>query len=432
MSNLAIQADNLSKKYQIGLATRHDTLRDHIAHGVRTLLRRNGRLSAAGAERSAPSNTIWALKDTSFEIHQGDVVGIVGRNGAGKSTLLKILSRITEPTSGSAKIFGRVGSLLEVGTGFHPELTGRENVYLNGGILGMRKAEIAHKFDEIVAFAEVEKFIDTPVKHYSSGMHVRLAFAVAAHLEPEILLIDEVLAVGDVVFQKKCLGKMGEVATEGRTILFVSHNMAAIADLCQTAMWIDGGRLRAFDAANKVVAEYLRTYATGQPSWQRPKSAPVNPKATLLSARVLSKDGLPASIIEFAETFSIEINYSVLRPIMGCTVAYRLRNGEGTTIMVSSERDSTELESQVREIGTYHAACRIPGGLLRQGPYFLTVGVYIEGSEMIERFENILSFEISAVDCPAADGRAGVIAPVLEWNVNFDGNPETALLPQQI
>ena len=232
MSDIAIRVENLSKQYTIGRAReRHDTLRDALA-GV---FRRNG---SGGA-----TETFWALKDISFEVKRGEVVGIIGRNGAGKSTLLKVLSQITEPTSGRAEIHGRVGSLLEVGTGFHPELTGRENIYLNGAILGMRREEIARKFDEIVAFSEIEKFLDTPVKRYSSGMYVRLAFAVAAHLEPEILLVDEVLAVGDAAFQKKALGKMGDVVHEGRTVLFVSHNMNAVQRLCKRALLIDRGNL---------------------------------------------------------------------------------------------------------------------------------------------------------------------------------------------
>ena len=232
MTDVAIRVENLGKRYRIGTAQqRHDTLRDALMHNLRSTLhwpRRNGHANS--------SDTFWALKDVSFEVKRGEVVGIIGRNGAGKSTLLKVLSRITDPTEGSVDMYGRVGSLLEVGTGFHPELTGSDNIYLNGAILGMKRAEIIRKFDEIVAFAEVEKFIDTPVKHYSSGMYVRLAFAVAAHLEPEILLVDEVLAVGDAEFQKKCLGKMGQVAKEGRTVLFVSHNMGAIGSLCNTGI----------------------------------------------------------------------------------------------------------------------------------------------------------------------------------------------------
>src|ERR671919_1077671 len=257
MSNIAIRVDGLSKRYKIGLATRrHDTLRDQITDGLLSIFRSNGHSSTPGVQRSASSDTIWALKDISFEIKHGEVVGFIGRNGAGKSTLLKVLSRITEPTSGRAEIYGRIGSLLEVGTGFHGELTGRENVYLNGAILGMKKSEIDKKFDEMVAFSEVEQFIDTPVKRYSSGMQVRLAFAVAAHLEPEILIVDEVLAVGDAEFQRKCLGKMHDVTRQGRTIIFVSHNISAVRSLCDRAIWLEKGRLLFDGDTDEAVERY--------------------------------------------------------------------------------------------------------------------------------------------------------------------------------
>jgi lipopolysaccharide transport system ATP-binding protein len=249
MSNVAIQVEQISKRYKIGVL-RHDTLRDRLAHGFTTLLNRNG-------NEDVPPSELWALQDVSFEVKHGEIVGIIGRNGAGKSTLLKIISQITEPTQGRIEIYGRVGSLLEVGTGFHPELSGRENIYLNGAILGMTRQEINRKFDEIVAFAEVEKFLETPVKRYSSGMYVRLAFAVAAHLEPEILVVDEVLAVGDVAFQRKCLGKMGEVANEGRTVLFVSHNMAAVQTLCARGILLRHGTVWVDADINDTVSAYL-------------------------------------------------------------------------------------------------------------------------------------------------------------------------------
>src|SRR4030042_137295 len=260
MTDIAIRVEDLGKRYRIGTAPeRYKTLRDTIVAGVNAPIRRLRR--GTSATSSNPASTIWALRDISFEVHQGKVLGIVGRNGAGKRTLLKILSRVTEPTEGSAEIHGRVGSLLEVGTGFHPELTGRENIYLNGAILGMHRAAIDKKFDEIVAFAEIEKFLDTPVKRYSSGMYVRLAFAVAAHLEPEILLVDEVLAVGDAAFQKKCLGKMENVSTrEGRTVLFVSHNMPSIGNLCGQAIQLSDGKVsitgRAIDVVHHYMAEF--------------------------------------------------------------------------------------------------------------------------------------------------------------------------------
>jgi lipopolysaccharide transport system ATP-binding protein len=262
MSDIAIQVEDLNKRYRIGQRESYAALRDVLANAVSGTRRRVSSVvrgsSPNRAEAHEPSEEyIWALRDVSFEVKHGEILGIIGHNGAGKSTLLKILSRITKPTSGQVVVYGRMGSLLEVGTGFHPELTGRENIYLNGIILGMKKAEVNRKFDEIVAFAEVEKFLDTPVKRYSSGMYVRLAFAVAAHLEPEILIVDEVLAVGDAAFQKKCLGKISDIATEGRTVLFVSHNMNAIQRLCPRSILLAGGRLISIDDTPDVVSKYL-------------------------------------------------------------------------------------------------------------------------------------------------------------------------------
>jgi lipopolysaccharide transport system ATP-binding protein len=268
MTDISIQVENISKMYNIGLAQqRHDTLRDQLVDLISTPFRKRGKAEQDG--------TFWALRDVSFDVMQGEVLGIIGRNGAGKSTLLKLLSRITEPTSGKAIINGRVGSLLEVGTGFHPELTGRENVYLNGAILGMHRSEITEKFDEIVAFAEIDQFLDTPVKRYSSGMYVRLAFAVAAHLEPEILLVDEVLAVGDIEFQKKCLGKMDDVAKLGRTVLFVSHNMNAIQRLCSHTIFLEKGELIEKGPTRDVVSRYVSSnfYSTAPKEWISLKDA---------------------------------------------------------------------------------------------------------------------------------------------------------------
>ena len=313
MSAVAIRVENLSKQYRIGARLeRYATLRDRLAEALAAPFRRDGR-------RSPESDTIWALKDVSFEVQRGEVVGVIGRNGAGKSTLLKILSRITKPTSGRAQIHGRVGSLLEVGTGFHPELTGRENIYLNGAILGMKRAEIERKFDEIAAFAEVEKFIDTPVKHYSSGMYVRLAFAVAAHLEPEILLVDEVLAVGDVAFQKKCLGKIGDVAREGRTVLFVSHNMHVISQICQRAILIEHGEKIVDGQPSDTIAWYLNEYRNSLPgtrvdAWNigmRPrlffKQGWVNDKP--LPAEVIVEAGKPVHFRILGDTGGQAVNH---------------------------------------------------------------------------------------------------------------------------
>src|SRR5271168_2799450 len=270
MTMLAIRVEGLGKRYRVGERERYLALRDLITRAFRAPFSRNG------ARRSV--DYLWALRNVSFDVKQGEVVGLIGRNGAGKTTLLKLLSRITRPTTGFAEIRGRVGSLLEVGTGFHPELTGRENVYLSGAILGMRKREIGRKFDAIVAFAGVERFIDTPLKHYSSGMQTRLAFAVAAHLEPEILLVDEVLAVGDLQFQKKCLGKMQEVSDTGRTIVFVSHQMNQIRRLCERVLWIDGGEIRRQGPTAEVSAAY-EAAGSGQPELRARSDAP-NVKAS--------------------------------------------------------------------------------------------------------------------------------------------------------
>ncbi|MDP2725935.1 MAG: ABC transporter ATP-binding protein, partial [Dehalococcoidia bacterium] len=310
MSDVAIHAENLGKLYHIGQRERYKALRDTLADMIYAPVRRIRSSSRDSAAKTGNGdNTIWALKDVSFDIESGEVVGIIGRNGAGKSTLLKILSRITEPTEGFAEINGRVGSLLEVGTGFHPELTGRENIYLNGAILGMRKTEIDRKFDEIVAFAEVERFIDTPVKHYSSGMGVRLAFAVAAHLEPEILLIDEVLAVGDAAFQKKCLGKMEDVAKGGRTVLFVSHNMASIVNLCPRAILLDAGKVVMDGYSRDVVQHYIATApgASGEVVWDDPTQAPGNDIVRLHAVRIF-QDGIdgPTADVDIAKEVIIQ------------------------------------------------------------------------------------------------------------------------------
>ena len=290
MNNIAVRVSDLSKLYRIGgRKARYKTLRDSFTDGIAAPFHRvAARFRRTNGESSSGDDTIWALKQVSFEIKEGELVGIIGRNGAGKSTLLKILSRITEPTTGFAEIRGRVGSLLEVGTGFHAELTGRENIYLNGAILGMKKAEIDQKFDEIVAFAEVDKFIDTPVKHYSTGMYLRLAFAVAAHLEPEILIVDEVLAVGDANFQKKCLNKMDTVGKQGRTVLFVSHNMMAITRLCERAILLEDGKVLADGPAHEVVSEYMNSGLRIGPvrEWAERMKAPGGAVVRLLAVRV--------------------------------------------------------------------------------------------------------------------------------------------------
>ena len=329
MADTVIQVENLGKKYILGHQqeghSRYVALRDVISDGARSVVRR---LRHPGKRLPRPNQEeFWALKDVSFEVKQGEVVGIIGRNGAGKSTLLKILSRITEPTEGRIKLRGRVASLLEVGTGFHPELTGRENIFLNGAILGMSRAEINRKFDEIVEFAEVSRFLDTPVKRYSSGMYVRLAFAVAAHLEPEILVVDEVLAVGDAAFQKKCLGKMGDVAKqEGKTILFVSHNMAAVNRLCGQGIWIEKGQIYQIGMTGDIVNSYLSSNAEveGEFLWNNLELAPGNEKIKLIAIRVLNNRNQVCSKISSSESFSIQLEYEVLSPLKGARIGFFL------------------------------------------------------------------------------------------------------------
>ena len=310
MTELAIRLDGISKLYELGTGDRYKALRDTLSSLVTAPLRALRR----GGDRTRP-DTLWALRDLTYQVQRGEVVGVIGRNGAGKSTMLKILARITEPTSGTAEIHGRVGSLLEVGTGFHPELTGRENIFLNGAILGMRRTEIRGKFDEIVQFAELERFIDTPVKRYSSGMYMRLAFAVAAHLEPEILLVDEVLAVGDAEFQRRCLGRMEDLSASGRTVVFVSHQMQAVAQLCDRAIWLDHGQVEREGPASDIVAEYLQAgYGAGsRRDWTDRSTAPGDDLVRLRSVRVV-QDGEERAAVDVREPVGIEIRIEVLRP----------------------------------------------------------------------------------------------------------------------
>ncbi|MCK5449060.1 MAG: ATP-binding cassette domain-containing protein, partial [Gemmatimonadetes bacterium] len=336
MRDTAVRVSGLSKQYHIGaVRERFPTLRDQLSDALIAPFRRASKLLRGQATGAAElDETIWALEDISFEVGRGEVVGIIGHNGAGKSTLLKILSRITEPTTGYAEIHGRVGSLLEVGTGFHPELTGRENIYLNGAILGMRRAEIVRKFDEIVAFAEVERFIETPVKHYSTGMHLRLAFAVAAHLEPDILVIDEVLAVGDAAFQRKCLNKMEDVSEHGRTILFVSHNMAAVTRLCERTLLLNHGHLIADGPSHEVVGAYLHTGmgTTAVREWSDLELAPGGDIARLRAVRIRTSTGDISEAVDIRQAVGLEMEYEVLEPGRKMMPSMILINDEGVEL----------------------------------------------------------------------------------------------------
>jgi len=419
MSDIAIHAQDVSKQYHIGKKrNRHGTLREALSEAVISPLRRVRDVVSGNAFAAANvKEQIWALKDVSFEIKKGESVGLIGRNGSGKSTLLKVLSRITEPTAGYADIYGRVGSLLEVGTGFHHELTGRENTYLNGAILGMRRTEIDRRFDEIVAFSEIEKFIDTPVKHYSSGMYLRLAFAVAAYLETEILLVDEVLAVGDARFQRKCIGKMDEVAKQGRTIVFVSHNIGAITRLCDRCLWLDGGFLKLDGPSSSVAAEYLEATSEGRSSWLNP-DPPQHDDVQIRSARLLLLQRETSSV-DFNSEFEIEIGYTITKSVRQLEVVARVTDAQGNIIWTSWDTDNTSWRGRVREPGAYISRCEVQPGLLRPGRYTVSVaaigGHHQGGSEPY--YESVLAFDVSPIGYPLNKERMGIVTPVLEWSI---------------
>jgi len=394
---------------------------------------------ASAAVRSKKRDEIWAVKDVSFEMPAGEVLGVIGRNGAGKSTLLKILSRITEPTEGIAIIRGRVGSLLEVGTGFHPELTGRENVYLNGAILGMRKREIERKFDEIVAFAEVERFIDTPVKRYSSGMYVRLAFAVAAHLEPEVLLVDEVLAVGDTAFQKRCLGRMGEVAREGRTVLFVSHNLIAVRTLCERAILLRDGRLAADGTPAEAIDAYLGAarVSKAETVWGDAAGAPGNELFRLSAVRIRNTEGLPAARLWSNQPFDIEVEYRNLveGARLGATVV--LFNEENVLVFGSLSNTEPRWHGRPLHVGIFRSTCRIPGDLLAEGGYTVSVIVWTNNYASSHREDEVVEFEIELDPAFRDDylgSWPGILQPRLEWTTDYLGDEAASptVLPEAV
>ncbi len=418
MSEGVIQVDNLSKKYILSHQqegrSRYKSLRETISDGTKAL----GKKLLKPPDKKIYNPTreeFWALKDVSFEIKQGDRVGIIGRNGAGKSTLLKILSRITEPTTGCISIKGRIASLLEVGTGFHPELTGRENIYLNGAILGMSKAEIKRKFDEIVTFAEVEKFLDTPVKRYSSGMYVRLAFAVAAHLEPEILIVDEVLAVGDTQFQKKCLGKMEKVGQEGRTVLFVSHNLTAVKQLCTRALLLHQGKNIMLANSEQVINAYLQTetFNVLERTFDDINNAPGNEHARIKSIRILPNIATAYDSITTKTAITIESKFWTLIDSVYINLSLSLYNIEGECIFATAS-PSLKLTK-----GVHTNLCHIPGNLLNDGAYTISIMVVRDESVCLYNFENAVSFEVTDErDVKGWHGKwPGAVRPMLCWEM---------------
>ena len=418
-----ITVDNLSKQYQIGVRQRaaYETLRDAIAQATRSPLRVLRRSQPADGNQF-----FWALKDLTFKVAPGETVGVIGNNGAGKSTLLKILSRITEPTTGRVELYGRVGSLLEVGTGFHAELTGRENVFLNGAILGMRRAEIARKFDEIVAFSEVERFIDTPVKFYSSGMYMRLAFSVAAHLEPEILIVDEVLAVGDANFQKKCLNRMGQVAQEGSTVLFVSHNLTAVQSLCRRAIWLKAGKVEDDGEPQRVVARYLQTTIStaNERVWEDRETAPGNDKVKLHRARVRRLDHNELDPITVRTPLVIEIDFWNLAAGACLNLSLVLYNEEGVALFNTGPTNENEPIWHGKQFpeGLFRSSCVIPADLLNDGTHRVQLYVVQDQSTNLFRLDDILVFEV----LEAPERRAGwfgkvvgAVRPLLEWKTEL-------------
>jgi len=421
MSAPIISVRNLSKSYRLGTMV-HDSLRDQLAHGFGAL---RGLFGGKKSVANAESDILWALKDVSFDVQPGEVIGIVGRNGAGKSTLLKILSQITEPTAGEIRIKGKVASLLEVGTGFHPELTGRENIFLNVAFLGMGKSEIKNKFDEIVGFAEVEKFLDTPVKRYSSGMYLRLAFAVAAHLEPEILIVDEVLAVGDASFQAKCVAKMGDVARQGgRTVLFVSHNMQAVRSLCHSAMLIERGCLTMRADTQTVVNAYLSNAgdSTTDASWSE-EQAPGNHEIKLLGVRIYDEFGNRSGVFSSSNHIFIEMDFQCYEVLPTLTFGFDLTTPDGEVILRSYQTDQREEKWPPLTVGRHTWRCQLPSRTFNYGTFLVCPKInrqnhyLILDSGSVARFEVLLDHGVSPFwnKLKSKANRPGVISPILPW-----------------
>jgi lipopolysaccharide transport system ATP-binding protein len=426
MSRPIIECDNLSKRYNLGSGVKqglwsgaNHTLRDTVSDAMRGVASRLKNVGRTGVVQPnvAPerkSTEFWALRDVSFEIERGEVIGIVGRNGAGKSTLLKILSRIVEPTYGTARLRGRSASLLEVGTGFHPELTGRENIYLNGAILGMNRAEVTRKFDEIVAFSEIDSFLDTPVKRYSSGMYVRLAFAVAAHLEPEILIVDEVLAVGDFAFQKKCLGKMNDVATkDGRTILFISHHMAALTNLCSRGILLEHGRITDTGPIRDVVKKYLRSGLKDETCQVR---FPVerSKKCQFLSAALLHSDGTPSSEFSTEELMTVRVEFEVREWESARTLTMTILTLDGVMVVYSDFRDGNPSMGERLEVGLHRFEIPVAANLLAPSTYVVNLHCVSEYSGPIEERFSCCEFSVRDLN-NTKQNRPGILGTNFPW-----------------
>ena len=422
MSDVALRTADLGKMYHIGGERQaYRTLRDTIAQTARRPIERIRHPGAA----THTSDEFWALKNIDLEVLRGEALGVIGRNGAGKSTLLKVLSRITEPTEGRVEVRGRVASLLEVGTGFHPELTGRENIQLNGAILGMKRAEIKSKFDEIVEFSEIGRFLETPVKRYSSGMYVRLAFAVAAHLEPEVLIVDEVLAVGDAGFQKKCLGKMEDVAGKGRTVLFVSHNMMAIRSLCTRAVELDAGRVVNSGESGKVVVDYLarQTEAGAEAKWSAGER-PGDDGVQLVSVQVVDSAGEVAELVSTSKPFGVRMEVDLTSVPEALCVGFDLATGDGSLVLRSYQTDLDPKRWPKLSPGRNQLECTIPAGLLNDGRYVVLPRVSIHCVRWIVHSDAAVSFVAHLDHAASPYGqfvRPGVVAPILDWRLVSGG-----------
>ena len=445
-----IEVDDVWKKYRLGTigtgTLRHDFERWwHRVRGkpdphskVDQMVKAKSRKAKAespNGERDGDlgDDEVWALREVSFQVKQGEILGIIGRNGAGKSTLLKILSRVTSPTKGEVRIKGRIASLLEVGTGFHPELTGRENVFLNGAILGMTKAEIRTKLDEIIAFAEIDTYMDTPVKRYSSGMYVRLAFAVAAHLETEILICDEVLAVGDAEFQKKCIGKMQDVSKRGRTILFVSHNMAAVTKLCSQCTFLDGGRLRLIGVPDEIIPYYLRSgkQTEGIRTWDETLENNSDPRLKINALRILGPDGSATGRVDIRKPFTVEVEYRILETLPQFRIGLQVITPDGTVAFTSADSADPSYETKKCTPGRYTTRCFVPGNLLNEGFYILAVGADIPFEKQLFLEEGAIGFSVEqtgGVSSRFPEKWPGVICPQLKWQTEMFNKKETIVL----
>ncbi len=427
MADIAIKVDNIAKRYRLGeKVSANDSIIKDILKAVKSPITnfKKYRSLYVFDDLDDSDDILWALRDISFEVKQGEVVGIIGHNGAGKSTLLKILSKITPPSTGKIELRGRISSLLEVGTGFHPELTGRENLYLNGTILGMSKAEVERKFEEIVEFSGVGKFLDTPVKRYSSGMRVRLAFAVAAHLEPEILIIDEVLAVGDAEFQRKCLSKMEDVGKEGRTVLFVSHNMPAISRLCTRAILLNGGMIEKDGSVHDVVSDYLSsgTGTSAAREWPDPKTAPRGEIVRLRSVRIKTKQGETTDYVDISDPVGIEMEYEVIQSGYILCPNFYLNNDEGVIVFGVLDHDPTWKKTP-RNVGVYKSTVWIPGNTLAEGMLYVDCNM-ITLNPNISQFgqPQVIAFHVvekeNSTDSARGDYTGkfpGVMRPLLQW-----------------